>query len=47
MNKIITAFLLTGDKYIPELDLNSQDLLTVPVDHLLSIVKDQKILRKR
>ena len=44
MNKIINKFLLTADKFMPELHTNSQDLLTVLLNHLLNIVKEFKNL---
>ena len=44
MNKIINKFLLTADKFMPELNTNSQDLLTVLLNHLLNIVKEFKNL---
>ena len=47
MNKIINKFLLTRDKFMPEMHLNSQDLLIVIVDHLLNIVKEFKNLEKQ
>ena len=47
MNKVINKFLLTGDKFMPELHLNSQDLLTVLAGHLFNIVKEFKNLRNR
>ena len=46
MNKIINKFLLTGDKFMPELSLKQQDLLIVLVDHLLNIVKKFRNLEK-
>ena len=42
MSKIIDKFLLTGNKSMPELHLNSQDLFTVFVDHLLNILEEFK-----
>ena len=47
MKKIINKFLLTGDKFMPELPLKHQDLLIVLVDHLLNIVKEFKNLEKQ
>ena len=42
MSKIIDKFLLTGNKSMPELHLNSQDLFTGFVDHLLNIFEEFK-----
>ena len=42
MSKIIDKFLLTGNKSMLELHLNSQDLFTVFVDHLLNILEELK-----
>ena len=47
MNKSIKKFLLTGDKFMPELHLSSQDLLILLEDHLLNIVKEFINLQKR
>ena len=47
MNKIINRYLLTGDKFMPELHLKQPDLLIVLVDHLLNIMKELKNLEKQ
>ena len=50
MNKIVNNFLLTGDKYMPEMHLRftySLDLHTVPVDHLQKTKKESKNLKKQ
>ena len=46
MNKITNKFLLTGDKFMPELHLKQAELI-VFVDHLLNIVKELKNLGKQ
>ena len=46
MNKIINKFLLTGDKFMPELHLKQPDLLIVLVDHLPNTAKEFKKFRK-
>ena len=43
MNKIINTFLLTGDKFMPELHLKQPGFM----DHLLNIVKKDKNLEKQ
>ena len=47
MNEIVNTFLLAGDKFMPEMYLDNQDLLIVHVDHLLKIKKEFKILKKQ
>ena len=44
MNKIINTFLLTGDKFMPELHLKQLGL--VIVGHLLNIIKEFKNVEK-
>ena len=46
MNKIVNKFLLAGDKFIPEMYLNSQDLLIVLADHLQKTKKEFRNLKK-
>ena len=46
MNEIINKFLLAGDKFMPEMH-NNQDLVIVPVDHLLKTMKELKDLKKQ
>ena len=46
MNKIINKFLLTGDKFMPELHLKQPAFFIVLVDHLLNMVKEFKNLEK-
>ena len=45
MNEIINNFLLAGNKFMPEMDL--QDLHKVLVDNWLKIKKEQKKLIKK
>ena len=45
MNDIIKKFLLTGDKFMPE--IYKQDLLIVIVSHLLKTKKECKNLKKQ
>ena len=47
MNEIVNKFLLAEDKSMPELHLNSQDLLIVLVDHLLKAKQEFKNLKKQ
>ena len=47
MNEIVNKFLLAGDKFMPKMHLNNQDLLTVLVVHLLKIKKEFKNLKKQ
>ena len=42
MNKIVNKFLLAGDKFMPEMHLNNQDLLIMLVFHLLKTKKEFK-----
>ena len=46
MNNIINKFLLTGDKFMPEMHLSNLNLLTALADHLLNINKEFKSLKK-
>ena len=46
MNKIVNKFLLAGDKFMPEMHLNSQDLLIVLADHLQTTKKEFRNLKK-
>ena len=46
MNKIINKFLLTGDKFLPELLLNQPGIAYSVVDYLLNIVKEFENLEK-
>ena len=39
MNETVNKFLSTGDRFMPKLYYDSQDLLIVLVDYLLSIVR--------
>ena len=45
MNEIISKFVLTGDKFIPERHLRQPDLHKVLVDHSLKI--NRKLLSER
>ena len=47
MNEIVNKFLLTGDKFTPEMHLKQPYLLTVLVDHLLKIKKEFRNLKKQ
>ena len=47
MNKINNKFLLAEDKFIPEMHLESPNLLIVLVDHLLKTKKELKNLKKQ
>ena len=47
MNKIVNRFLLAGDKFMPEMHLNSPDLLIVLLEHLLKIKKEYNNLKKQ
>ena len=47
MNHIINKFLLAGDKFMPEMHLNNQDLFIVLVVLLLDIKKELKNLNKQ
>ena len=47
MNKIINKFLLTRDKFMPELHLKQAGFTYGAVDHLLNIVKELKNLEKQ
>ena len=47
MNETVNKFLLTGDKFMPEMHLKQPDLLIVFVDHLLKIKKEFKNLKKQ
>ena len=47
MNEIVNTLLLARDKFMPEMHLNSLDLLTVLVDHLLKTKKGFKNLNKQ
>ena len=47
MNEIVDKFLLTGNKFIPEMHLNSPDLLILLVDHLHKTKKEFKNLKKQ
>ena len=46
MNNIVNNYLLDGDKFIPELHLR-QDLLITLANHLLKSVKGLKISKKQ
>ena len=46
MNKTVNKFLLTGDKFMPEMHLRQPDLFIVHVDQLLKIKKEFKDLKK-
>ena len=46
MNEIVNKFLLVGDKFMPEIHLNNQDLLIVDADHLLKTKNKSKNLKK-
>ena len=52
MNEIVNKFLLVSDKLMPEYNItyklmHYQDLLIVPVDHLLKIKKEFKNLKNQ
>ena len=47
MNEIVNKFLLAGNKFMPEMHLNNQDLLIVHADHLLEIKKEFRNLKKQ
>ena len=47
MNEIINKLSLSEEKIMPELHLNSQDLLIALVDYLLNIVKEFRSLEKQ
>ena len=47
MNKIINKLSLSEEKIMPELHLNSQDLLIALVDYLLNIAKEFRSLEKQ
>ena len=47
MNEIVNKFLLTGDKFLPEMHLNNLDLRTVLVEHLIKTKKDLKNSKKQ
>ena len=47
MNKIINKFLLTGDKFMPDLHSEQSGFTYIVVDHLLNIVKEFKNLEKQ
>ena len=46
MNNIINKFLLAGDKFMPEIHLRQPQFTYLLVDHLLSINKEFKSLKK-
>ena len=46
MNEIVNEFLLVDDKFIPEMHLDSPDLVIVLVVHLLKTKKEFKNLIK-
>ena len=46
MNNVINKFLLAGDKFMPEMHLDNQDLFIVLVVLLLDIKKELKNLNK-
>ena len=46
MNEIVNKFLLVGDKFMPEMQLDNPDLVIVLVDHLIKIKKEFKNLKK-
>ena len=46
MNKIINKFLLTGDKFMPEMHLRQPGFTYSAADHLLKTEKTQKIKEK-
>ena len=47
MNEIVNKFLLTGEKFMPEMHLKLLDLLIVFVGHLLRTKKEFKNLKKQ
>ena len=47
MNEIVKKYLLAGDKFMPEMHLKNQDLLTMLVGHLLKTKKEFKTLKKQ
>ena len=46
MNEIVNKFLLAGDKFMPEINLNNLVLLTVLVVHSQKTKKELKSLRR-
>ena len=47
MNNTINKFLLTGDKFMPEMHLRNLDLLILNAVHLLNTKKELKNLNKQ
>ena len=47
MNEIVNKFLLTGEKFMPEMHLKHLDLLIVFADHLLRTKKEFKNFKKQ
>ena len=47
MNEKVNKFLLTSDKFMPEMHLRKPDLLVVLVSSLLKTKKQFKILKKQ
>ena len=47
MNEIVNKFLLTGEKFMPEMHLKLLDLLIVFVGHLLRTKKEFKNFKKQ
>ena len=47
MNEIVNQFSLAGDKFMPKMHLNYQDLLIVLVDHLLKAKKELRNSEKQ
>ena len=47
MNEMLNKFLLPGDKFMPEVNLNNLDLLILLVVHLLKTKKNLKNLCKQ
>ena len=47
MNKTINKFLLTGDRFMPELHLKQLQTTTVVVDHSTNIAREFKNLEKQ
>ena len=47
MNETVNKYLLTEDKFMPEIHLKHPDLLIVLVNHLLKTKKEFKSLQRR
>ena len=47
MNEIVNKYFLAGDKFMPEMNLKQQDLLTVLVDHSQKGKKEFRNLKKQ